>query len=281
MNETEGAAAPTEEQATIALAAVEQATPETSVPNEAAAAENAETREQETQESASQEEPRKLSRWQRMQRKNARLATMLAEQSAELEQLRSKNADAPKPPREEDFNGDYFAFQRALNKWDTEQVVQSALSKVMPEKTKPDARELDRVDVIEDLRDRIKVAQEHLPDYQQSLASLQQKVGDLSGAVLEEIGESEKGEYILYHLAKNPSLAASLNRMSERDVAREIARLESRVSLPQPKKQTQAPAPLTPLKGGAAPSTDLAKLAKSDDVSAYVAARRAQEKASA
>lgn len=284
MTDENGAAAPAPEPAVTAPAVAEQATPQTEGPpvTEQASAENAETKEQETgQESTPEQEPRRLSRSQRQQRKIARLSTVLAEQAAELEQLRQKTADAPKPPREEDFNGDYFAFQRALTKWDTEQVVHSALSKVIPQPAKPDTRALDQQDVIEDLRDRIQAAQEHLPDYQQSLASLQQRVGDLSAAVLEEIGESERGEYILYHLAKNPGIAASLNRMSERDVAREIARLESKVSLPQPKKQTQAPAPLTPLKGGAAPSTDLAKLARSDDVSAYVAARRAQEKASA
>jgi hypothetical protein len=276
MTEETGAAAPvTEPAAPSAPAVSEQATPTNdSVQNTDAATENAETTDSENQdEDSSEGAPKRLSRSQRMQRKVARLSTMLAEQASELEQLRSKTSDAPQPPKEDDFNGDYFAFQRALTKWDTEQVLKETLSKVIPEQKKPDARELGREDVIDDLRERIEAAQENLPDFKQALTDLQGHIGDLSNALLEEIGESEKGEFILYHLAKNPRLAASLNRMSERDAAREIARLESKVSLPQPKRQTKAPAPLNALKGGAAPSTDLHSLAKSDDASGYWAAR--------
>jgi hypothetical protein len=51
------------------------------------------------------------------------------------------------------------------------------------------------------------------------------------------------------------------------------------VSLPQPKKQTQAPPPITPPSGGASPSKDLHALAKSDDISGFVKLREEQEKA--
>jgi len=68
--------------------------------------------------------------------------------------------------------------------------------------------------------------------------------------------------------------------MSEREATREIVRLEAKVSLPQPKRQTQAPTPLSALKGGASPSRDIHTLAKSDDVSDYIKMRNEQERAS-
>jgi hypothetical protein len=40
---------------------------------------------------------------------------------------------------------------------------------------------------------------------------------------------------------------------------------------------TGAPAPLSTLRGGAAPTPDLRELAKHDDVSAYAAERRRQQ----
>ena len=65
--------------------------------------------------------------------------------------------------------------------------------------------------------------------------------------------ESKKSERLGYVLAKNQAKLAQLNRMNPEAAAREIGRLEGRLSLPQqPKTQTQARKPITPLKGGGA-----------------------------
>jgi predicted transcriptional regulator len=281
-DEQAGAAAPAVEQAVTAPAVAEQATPTIeSVPEGEATTENAETpgTEEGKQDESPSEKSQRLSRSQRQQRKLARLSTMLADQAAELSELRAKTTQGPQPPKESDFNGDYFEYQRALNKWDTEQVVNSALSKIIPQDRKPDVRDLEKQEIIDDLRERIGAARAHLPDFDVALGVLQRTVGDLSDAVLEGIGESEKGEFILYHLAKNPELAASINRMSEREATREIVRLEAKVSLPQPKRQTQAPTPLSTPKGGASPAKDMASLAKSEDISEFIKAERARKAA--
>ena len=65
------------------------------------------------------------------------------------------------------------------------------------------------------------------------------------------------------------------------DAAREIGRLEARVSLPNPKTKTSAPPPLKTPTGGASPPADLTSLAKSDDATAYWKMREAQQKARA
>lgn len=274
MTQETGQPAPTDTEIAQAAPEANPATqPEPSEPQEVAATENAETKAEE-----SSEERRKLSRSQRQQRKIARLSSMLAEQAAQLEQYKANSPQAPQPPKEEDFGGDYFAYNRALSKWDTEQIVNAAVSKLAPERPQVNAKEQAKVDLIEDLRERIAAVSSTIPDYQPTVESLRTAIGDLSDALLEEIGESDKGELILYHLGQNHRLAASLNRMSERDVAREIARLEAKVSLPQPKKQTAAPAPMTQPKGGAAPPRSITELTKGEDASDAIALWRQEKK---
>jgi hypothetical protein len=71
--------------------------------------------------------------------------------------------------------------------------------------------------------------------------------------VIDEIMSSEKSDLISYHLAKNPNELDALNAMNSRELARAMGRLEATLKLPEAKKQTSAPAPLSRSKGGAAP----------------------------
>jgi hypothetical protein len=67
--------------------------------------------------------------------------------------------------------------------------------------------------------------------------------------------DSDKSAHLVYHLAKNPERLAKLNAMNEREAAREVGRLESRLSLPNSRTQTRAPTPKTPPRGGSAPAS--------------------------
>jgi hypothetical protein len=71
---------------------------------------------------------------------------------------------------------------------------------------------------------------------------------------------SKKSDRLSYVLGKNQAKLAQLNRMSSEEAAREIGRLEGRLSLPPATKtKTQARKPITPLRGsGAAPPSGLA-----------------------
>lgn len=281
MTEETGAAAPTETEVTATVAPQANQAPsqaDVSEPQDGdTPADNAETTEQDG-EPSTEEGRRRLSRSQRQQRKIARLSTMLAEYQAKVEEYSKNTPSGPRPPKEEDFGGDYLAYQRAINKFDTEQIVSAALERVVPKNEKPDARQLDRAEAFADLQERVDTIKKSIPDFEPSLAELHKRVGSLSEAVVEEITESDKGELILYHLSKNPDLAAAINRMSPRDVAREIGRLEASASLPNPKKQTSAPPPHTQLKGGAAPSRSVAELAKGEDVTELLRVWREKKK---
>jgi hypothetical protein len=281
MTDETGAAAPTTEQAQTAPAASEQATQtDTSVQNTEAAAENAETQGTETEQAEGEgSEPKRLTRNQRLQRKAARLSTMLAEKDAELARLRQQSAtsNAESEPKAADYpQGEYdpgylsdLAAHKAASK------IEAKLSERDERDTKRQLNERQQ-EAVEEFLERADATKKLIPDYDQVISAFDRAGGKFAEHVIEEVRDSDKGPELAYHIAKTPGLAAELNALSPRDAAREIGRLEAKLSLPQPRKQTQAPAPIAPLKGGASPAPDLASLAKGTDASAYIAARRKQ-----
>jgi hypothetical protein len=288
MTEEAGAAAPAPEQAApSAPAAAEQATPIETLPNPNARPEpeNAEPKAQETapkEEETEPDEPKRLTRNQRLQRKAARLSTMVAEQAAELERLRqaADKSDAESEPKEADYNGDWTKFQADYAAWRAAKTVSQKFTEREQRDAEQRLRER-RQEAADEFLERSEQIKAAVSDFDEVIGAFEKSGGKFAPHVVEELMESEKGPMLAYTLAKSPGLAAQLNALSPRDAAREIGRLEAKVSLPQPKKQTQAPAPLSTITGGAAPTKSLVDLAKSEDATAYAAARRAQRKARA
>ena len=288
MAEDTGAAAPTTEQAAPSAPAVsEQATPVT-IPNTDEAPENAGTEGKETEqqpegaEDSTDDKPAKLTRNQRLQRKAARLSTMVAEQAAELERYRQTSArsDTDSEPKEADYNGDWTKWQADYAAWKAAQTVERKFTEREQREAYTRLQER-KQEATEDFEESAGQLKSQIPDYEQAIEAFANSGGKFAPHVIEELLDSDKGPLLAYQIAKTPGLAAQLNALSPRDAAREIGRLEAKATLPQPKKQTQAPAPLSALKGGSAVSTDIRSLAKADDVTAYAAARKAQMKARA
>lgn len=120
-------------------------------------------------------------------------------------------------------------------------------------------------------------ARARLPDYDKVMA---QAAGiTVKQHVANAIVDSEMAPELEYHLAANIAKLHALNAMRPDQAARELGRIEATLSAAPQARSTQAPAPLTPLKGGAAgPMKSLADLAKGEDMSDYIARRRADEK---
>lgn len=78
---------------------------------------------------------------------------------------------------------------------------------------------------------------------------------------------------ILYHLCKNPALVQKLNNLPPGEAAREMGRIEARLTAATPtRKATSAPPPLsTTAKGGSQP---VVTPYTADDMESYVAARK-------
>jgi hypothetical protein len=106
--------------------------------------------------------------------------------------------------------------------------------------------------------------------------------------VAEVILRSEIGPALAHELSKYPDAVLDLNESPPAEVARVLGIVEGRLraqrafaerqhQAPPHRRMTGAPAPLSTVRGGAAPTPDLRELAKRDDVSAYAAERRRQQ----
>ena len=247
-------------------------------PDEAKAAEpeGDEDKGDEGSETGEDGQPRRRKRTgsERAKRREEYLLSELRERERRLEELerQSPKDDGGKkdePPKEEEFNGDWTAYVAARAAYEAGKAVEGKLN--AREQTTAQQRQ------VEARRERDIAHLERLEDARETISDFDTVMGTMKGVtvredVLDEIKSSDKSPLIAYHLAKNPDKLAEMNRMSARELAREIGRLEGSLRMPAGKKQTGAPPPPTHLKGGAAPAIDLAKA----DMEAYVAARKAQ-----
>lgn len=217
--------------------------------------------------------PRKRSRSERYKSKIAAQAAQIAELQQRLT-AGEQPKDAPKPPRPEDFQN-YNDYEDARAAFNTQQAVNKALSESRKQENQTRLQEA-RAELVDEFMEGVASIKERIPDFDSVMDAC--KV-DLRGDISDLILSSEKGPHLAYELAKNNGAKLrELHSMSATEAARAIGRMEARLSLPQPKKQTQAPTPIKPPIGGAAPSRDAGALAKNEDVGDYIAAMNAKER---
>ena len=101
-------------------------------------------------------------------------------------------------------------------------------------------------------------ARTKLKDYDEVTGDASLLMRDNYGAT-EAIIESEHGPQILYHLGRNPELAAEIGEMSPNAAAMAIGRLEAKLesATNKPRNVTQAPKPVTPVTGQDAGGTSV------------------------
>jgi hypothetical protein len=155
------------------------------------------------------------------------------------------------PPKQDDFkdangNLDYIRFHDEQQAWLHER--RAATREVKKEFLGALSREQARVgELVSTHKERVARFKTRVKDYDEVMVKATLPV---AAHVERLILESKRSERISYHLAKNQAKLARLNNMSSEDVARELGRIEGRLSLPPPAKQTQARKPITPLRGG-------------------------------
>jgi hypothetical protein len=199
--------------------------------------------------------------------RSARLQRKIAAQALELEELRAAKArdsvQAEQPPKEADFNDDYEAYNRALIAHEVAKTLRSDLAQQKLEGTKSQREALKR-ELMEDHLERTDEFRKVVPDFDEVVAKGLNV--PMSDDILDLLVESPKGPMLAYHLAKKPDLVKEIASLSVAQAAKRIGEIEARLSLPNPKKQTQAPAPVTPIKGGAAATPDPTKM----DMESYI-----------
>jgi len=164
-------------------------------------------------------------------------------------------------PQEKQFDN-FLQYEHEHTAWllDKRNVMRETVKAV--EKAQKERVETMRVNVerhaerVEDFRSRN--GEESAKDYDAVMSKAQKLM--VAPVVEELILESPKSAHLQYFFARNPQRLDSLNRMSERNAAKEIAHIEARLSLPQPKTNTAAPPPSRTPKGGAGPTSQEAQL---------------------
>jgi hypothetical protein len=103
------------------------------------------------------------------------------------------------------------------------------------------------------------------PDFDAALGNLQM-VG-VPREFLEFTAASDAGAKLIHHLGKDLDEAARITSLPPVQMARELTRLELKLSQPQPKPVSKVPAPITPVGGvGSASSKDPADMSYGDFV---------------
>lgn len=153
-------------------------------------------------------------------------------------------------PKADDFE-DHSDYIEALTDWKLEQKEKAKEAAKKAEDLKSDyQKQLDKHN--EKIRE-FKKAQE---DYEEVITEFIEEHGDLkfSVALEDSILASDVGPQLVYHLAKNKEELDRINSMSALAAAREIGKLEARLSKKSEsniqKKQSKAPAPIEPVNSG-------------------------------
>jgi hypothetical protein len=213
----------------------------------------------EAKKAADAEAKTKLSGAQRAKIREQALRDEIAQRDRELEALRTKtpataSANDPQEPKEEDFNGDFLAFTVAKAKFEArreaESILKSSRDREATDKAAEQAEAAKRQREL-DHEERVTAAKSVITDFDTVMESM--KGVEVRDDLIEEIMSSKNSAVIAYHLAQNPSELEALNRMSPRELAREMGRLEATVKLPEAKTKTSAPPPLSKVKGAATP----------------------------
>jgi hypothetical protein len=211
----------------------------------------------EAKKAADAEAKTKLSGAQRAKIREQALRDEIAARDRELEALRKAPAEKagadPKEPKEEDFN-DFLAFTVAKATFEAQRAAEATVKSSREREASERAAEQATADKQQralDHQERVTAAKAVITDFDTVMEGM--KGVEVRDDLIDEIMSSKNSAVIAYHLAQNPSELEALNRMSPRELAREMGRLEATLKLPEAKKQTSAPPPLSKQKGGASP----------------------------
>jgi hypothetical protein len=175
-----------------------------------------------------------------------------------IEQRVRQEIGDPPDPNDPRYRDDYVSLSMDRQAYATDyrlarrQVVKELAQSIQSEQVRVGNR-------VAEHKERVEKFAKKVPDYKQVM---NQATMPVAPHIERLLLESKKSEHLAYVLAKDQSKLARLNNMDPENAAREIGRLEGRLSLPQKaKQQTQARAPIKPLKGsGASPPSQTAAM---------------------
>lgn len=208
---------------------------------------------QKTGESDEQKQARRESR---RSASNARKAAALAEAQTEARMLRErlerfeKPVEATPEPKREDFDS-LEDFHKALARSEaqkiTKETIEADRKARSQQETQARTQETDKK-VADAWTKGEEAFKKEAKDYDEVVGEfVESDLSDLDPTARRAILESDLGQRVLYHLAKNPDEAERIAQLSPTRQVIEIGKLEDKVN--PPKKQSSAPAPVSGVKG--------------------------------
>lgn len=198
------------------------------------------------------EKPKKKGGFQKKLEKQNYLISEQARKIAELEAKVSGKETAPKAvtgkPKIEDFES-HADFTEALADWKFEQREQERESKQKAAKQRAEFEAVGKSHA-----ERVAKFKETATDFDEVFEEIEDV--DFTPEFTEAVLTSDMSAELIYHLAKNPEEIERINKMSYRDVVKAIGKLEYKLESKKEEKPklTNAPKPISPVKGkGAVP----------------------------
>lgn len=193
--------------------------------------------------------------------------TRAAELEKRLDRIKAAR-EGEAPPKEDDFP-DVIEFAAARALWKQRQAdAQSDAAEISSEagEHRQKAQELEaqvRAERAAEFADQIAEKRAQYADLDQVLA-VAQRADVVSNHVAEMVLASDVAVDLAYHLGKNPAVARQISQLPPLQAARELGRIEARLSPPQPKLETNAPPPIAAVKPGGTATKDPAKMSASE-----------------
>jgi hypothetical protein len=240
-----------------------------------------ESEEGEQPEQPETEDKKKSAAAERREREKAYKQRLREERDAALQKVADAEARAARirdagkssaPPTEKDFP-DYVEYVAARAVWAQEQRLTERDAGFVTEEAEQARRQADMLAeqekrVIEaHWRAQMQEAKGRYADFD---AVVTNPNVPIPTGLAEIIMAADNAADVAYHVASQPKLAAELARLPPIEAARAIGRIEATVSLPKPRTQTTAPAPIAPVKAGAGARPDPSRMSYAE----YVEARK-------
>lgn len=191
---------------------------------------------------------RRKAQMQRLQEEAQEAERKYSEQQERLRKAKEKAEQSNIRPKEADFQ-DYNEYLIAVGAYQSRRGIAAERVSEVEEATQAEEarvkalKEQQKSQLAQSWAEQATEAKARYADFEQVVYS-----APISDTVAEMVAGSEVGADLAYYLGTHRELAAALSRATPIEAARELGRLEARLSLPKPNFQSNAPDPVNPVR---------------------------------
>lgn len=206
-----------------------------------------ESTEEEKSESQKRRERRKA-QMERLRQEAEEAQARQRETQERLQRIRERAEKSNIPPKENDFQ-DYNEYLVAVGAYHAARNMDQRSIEEVEEAQKAheariqELRQREQAEIAQSWSDQVDEAKRRYADFDKVAYS-----APISDQVAQMIARSDMGADVAYHLGMNPDAARKISAMHPIEAARELGRIEARLSLPKPQTASQAPDPVAPVK---------------------------------